>query len=153
MMRCARCLAPLASASLLTGLRGAAGFAVSHCRSTSRLLGAGARGAATTSDDWVGTALILKTARLAQLEVSDAEAEQLVPRVRSFLGFVAAMDEAGAADGDAPPMGDSREGLGEGGFLRSDGAVKFENADAIAANMPLREGEYLRVPKVGAEEP
>jgi aspartyl/glutamyl-tRNA(Asn/Gln) amidotransferase C subunit len=96
----------------------------------------------------VDAALIKKTAGLAQLEVTDEEADALVPRVRSFLGFVAAMDEVDTSADTAPGIGEAREGAT---FLREDETRKFSNNAAIMANMPLQEGGYLRVPKVGEE--
>ena len=94
-------------------------------------------------------ALIKKTAGLAQLEVTDAEADALVPRFQNFLSFVAAMDEV-----DTPPDAATQQRTTttlDAHSLRDDQSRTFENQQAIMANMPLQENGYLRVPRVGED--
>ena len=90
--------------------------------------------------------MIKKTAGLAQLEVTDAEAEALVPRVQNFLSFVAAMEDT---DGSSDTASAHRERSSD--FLRADETRRFDNQAGILANMPLKEGNYLRVPRVGED--
>lgn len=81
--------------------------------------------------------------RMLDLQQVDA----LVPRMEEFIGFVETMGEADEADDGAfATLNCGSE------FLREDIAEKFSNVAAVMENMPLEEGNYLRVPKVGEDE-
>ncbi|CAN0327108.1 unnamed protein product, partial [Ectocarpus sp. 12 AP-2014] len=98
--------------------------------------------------------LVRKTAVLAQIQVSDEEASRilrrvdvLAPRMEEFLGFVETMEEvADASDGAFATLNCGSD------FLREDSAERFSNVAAVMENMPIEEGNYLRVPKVGEDE-
>ncbi|CAM9361310.1 unnamed protein product, partial [Ectocarpus sp. 8 AP-2014] len=98
--------------------------------------------------------LVRKTAVLAQIQVSDEEASRilsrvdvLAPRMEEFLGFVETMEEvAEANDGAFATLNCGSD------FLREDSAERFSNVAAVMENMPIEEGNYLRVPKVGEDE-
>ncbi|CAM9979262.1 unnamed protein product [Phaeothamnion confervicola] len=100
--------------------------------------------------------LIRKTAALAQLEVTDKEVQRLLPRVRSFLGFVESINAVadsggGGADSAMEAVGVVVGGLLGDKFLQTDTPEKFAGDGDILANMPVEEGGYLRVPRVGEE--
>lgn len=75
------------------------------------------------------------------------QVEALVPRMEEFIGFVETMGESDeAGDGAFATLNCGSN------FLRADTAESFTNVAAVMENMPVAEGSYLRVPKVGEDE-
>lgn len=67
--------------------------------------------------------------------------------MEEFLGFVETMEEVTeSGDGAFATLNCGND------FLREDTAEKFSNVAAVMENMPVEEGSYLRVPKVGEDE-
>eukprot|EP00640_Fibrocapsa_japonica_P007572 CAMPEP_0113935760 /NCGR_PEP_ID=MMETSP1339-20121228/2845_1 /TAXON_ID=94617 /ORGANISM="Fibrocapsa japonica" /LENGTH=145 /DNA_ID=CAMNT_0000938017 /DNA_START=112 /DNA_END=552 /DNA_ORIENTATION=- /assembly_acc=CAM_ASM_000762 len=91
--------------------------------------------------------LIKKTAGLAQLDVTDEEVERLRPRIESFLGFIAEMEQVDTSG--ITPMLEVKDAFS---VLREDSLKQFDNQDGILDNMPHEQDCYLSVPKVGEEE-
>lgn len=67
--------------------------------------------------------------------------------MEEFIGFVETMEEVdGVDDGTFATL------VCGSNFLREDTANDFSNVAAVMENMPVEEGNYLRVPKVGEDE-
>lgn len=67
--------------------------------------------------------------------------------MEQFIGFVETMEEVDEADdGDFGTLACGSY------FLREDSIKNFANVAAVMDNMPVEEGNYLRVPKVGEDE-
>lgn len=70
-----------------------------------------------------------------------------MPRMEEFLGFVETMEEvAESSGGSFATLNCGKD------FLRQDTVETFSNVAAVMENMPVEEGSFLRVPKVGEDE-
>lgn len=70
--------------------------------------------------------------------------------MEEFIGFVETMEEVAGSS----PIDDTfgRSDTFGATFLREDAINKFCNVEAVMENMPLEEGNYLRVPRVGQDD-
>lgn len=85
--------------------------------------------------------------RMLTTDPSCVQVNLLVPRMKEFIGFVETMGEVDQADeGSFATLSCGND------FLREDNAENFANVAAVMENMPVEEGHYLRVPKVGEDE-
>ncbi len=86
-------------------------------------------------------------ARLARLEVTSQEVEDLTSYFGDILSHFHKLDEADVSQGD--PFG--IEGA-EAQPLREDVLHPGSSREAILREVPLREGDYIRVPRIMEEE-
>ncbi len=88
------------------------------------------------------TDLVLHTPRLARLELSHAEAEQLGPQFARILAAFRALEslDPGDAEGMARAVDDA-------GRLREDEPRPSLAPDSLLGNAPRREGDFYAVPK------
>ena len=85
---------------------------------------------------------VKKIAALARLEVSDPEAESLSKEIDSILGYVKQIEDMPSIDGlnTNVPKNVMREDV--------DGHESGEYTEAILANAPSREGDFVKVKKI-----
>lgn len=95
----------------------------------------------------IGREEVLKVARLAELDVAEADLPRLVEQIRSIVGFVEQLNEVPAGD-EAPPFRAGPAVL----TLRPDepGAVPLTRPPAELAPEFLR--GFFAVPRLGAME-
>jgi aspartyl/glutamyl-tRNA(Asn/Gln) amidotransferase C subunit len=97
--------------------------------------------------------MVKRTAVLAMLEVTDDEAEKMVPHFKDFLRFVDTMNEVEGKRGASVEVRQEDKLVTDSyhGFLREDETKLFAKTGNILDNMPVEEDGYLLVPRVGGE--
>lgn len=124
-----------------TARRVCGGRAPSRWRACAAAAGGAAGGAAP-----ITRSTVEKTVRLAQLDLSGDEIDRLTPEFAKIVGFI---DALAALDVDGvEPMSRVEDSVN---VLREDVPAPFADVDAIMGQVPLREGDFVRVPKIGAE--
>jgi len=91
----------------------------------------------------VDTETVRRIAHLARIAVADDEVDHLRGELNAILAFVEQLSEVDVADVEPMtsviPMTMKK---------RADAVTDGENAEAVLANAPAREGDYFVVPKV-----
>jgi len=91
----------------------------------------------------VDTETVRRIAHLARIAVADDEVDHLRGELNAILAFVEQLSEVDVADVEPMtsviPMTMKK---------RADVVTDGENAEAVLANAPAREGDYFVVPKV-----
>lgn len=87
--------------------------------------------------------IIKKTAKLAQLEISEADAQALTRDLDGIFDLFTALDRP-----DISALAPLGHPLGGAQPLRKDEAVKRELLASIEQNAPLAENDFITVPKV-----
>jgi aspartyl-tRNA(Asn)/glutamyl-tRNA(Gln) amidotransferase subunit C len=91
----------------------------------------------------VDEATVRRIARLARIEVSDAEAKGLEKELSGILDWVKQLDEV-----DTSAVEPMTRVVAQKLKMRDDVVTDGNIADAITANAPLAEDHYFVVPKV-----
>lgn len=91
----------------------------------------------------VDTATVRHIARLARLQMSDAEVEALVPELNNILGWVEQLGEVNT-DGVEPLTAVIDQSL----RLREDQVTDGDIRDEVLANAPEAQHGFFAVPKV-----
>ena len=91
----------------------------------------------------VDEATVRRIARLARIEVSDAEAKGLEKELSGILDWVKQLDEV-----DTSAVEPMTRVVAQKPKMRDDVVTDGNIADAITANAPLAEDHYFVVPKV-----
>jgi aspartyl-tRNA(Asn)/glutamyl-tRNA(Gln) amidotransferase subunit C len=86
---------------------------------------------------------VRRIARLARIQITDAEAKALEGELSGILDWVKQLDEV-ATDGVAPMTSTVAMKL----RLREDRVTDGERADEVTANAPLQEDHFYVVPKI-----
>lgn len=87
--------------------------------------------------------IVKKIAKLAHLQVSDREAEQLAPKLASIIGYIDQLKTYEVAD--IEPMSHVH---GVTNVFREDELSDSSPFEMLAQNVPDRSGRYIRVPLV-----
>ncbi|MEW5873595.1 MAG: Asp-tRNA(Asn)/Glu-tRNA(Gln) amidotransferase subunit GatC [Candidatus Zixiibacteriota bacterium] len=88
---------------------------------------------------------VAHVARLAKLELTEAEMEQFGRELAAITGYVAQLTEAALSGGDAPPV---LPLIAEAVALREDIVQPSFNAESAVGQAPAQAGHFFRVPKV-----
>jgi aspartyl/glutamyl-tRNA(Asn/Gln) amidotransferase C subunit len=91
---------------------------------------------------------VYKLAKLAQLEMTEEDVRQLLPRLQEFMRFVNIVQQVqptSARTFDARTINIISS-------FRADEPITYENQGAILRNFPVEEDSYLRIPRIGEEE-
>jgi aspartyl-tRNA(Asn)/glutamyl-tRNA(Gln) amidotransferase subunit C len=91
----------------------------------------------------VDEATVRRIARLARIEVSDAEAKGLEKELSGILDWVKQLDEV-----DTSAVEPMTRVVAQKLKMRDDVVTVGDIADAVTANAPLTEDHYFVVPKV-----
>jgi aspartyl-tRNA(Asn)/glutamyl-tRNA(Gln) amidotransferase subunit C len=91
----------------------------------------------------VDTATVRHIAKLARIDMKDAEIEALVPELNNILGWVEQLQEVDVSD--IEPM---TAVIPNTLRLREDIVTDGDKRDAVLANAPLAEHGFFAVPKV-----
>lgn len=91
----------------------------------------------------VDEATVRRIARLARIEVSDAEAKGLEKELSGILDWVKQLDEV-----DTSAIEPMTRVVAQKLKMRDDVVTDGDIADAVTANAPLAEDHYFVVPKV-----
>lgn len=91
----------------------------------------------------VDTETVRRIAHLARIAVADGEIDHLRGELNAILAFVEQLSEVDV--GDVEPMTSVIPMVMK---KRADVVTEGENAEAVLANAPQREGDYFVVPKV-----
>jgi aspartyl-tRNA(Asn)/glutamyl-tRNA(Gln) amidotransferase subunit C len=91
----------------------------------------------------VDEATVRRIARLARIEVSDAEAKGLEKELSGILDWVKQLDEV-----DTSAVEPMTRVVAQKLKMRDDVVTDGDIADAVTANAPLAEDHYFVVPKV-----
>ena len=86
---------------------------------------------------------VRKVARLARLELGEAEVEEFTGQLSAILEYVEKMDEL-----DTEGVEPLAHCLPITNVLREDCAGESLGTDAALANAPQRDGEFFKVPKI-----
>ena len=90
---------------------------------------------------------VIKVGKLARLEIAPDELEPLAAHFNSILDYFSKLEELDLSGVDPFTMEDAQPMR-----LREDEARTYENRDAILAQSPSREGNFIRVPKIGGDK-
>lgn len=91
---------------------------------------------------------VRKVARLARLELSEAEEQQFTGQLNSILDYVQKLDELDTKD--VPP---TTRAIEVSNITRPDRLVTFADREDILNSAPDREEDFFKVPKImGGEE-
>lgn len=86
---------------------------------------------------------VRKVAKLARLDLTDAEVEEFAEQLGAILAYVEKMDELDTAD--VEPLAHC---LPISNVLREDCIGPSLGTDATVANAPQRDGPFFKVPKI-----
>ena len=86
---------------------------------------------------------VRKVAKLARLELSDAEEQQFTSQLSSILEYVQQLDEL---DTDSVPP--TTRAIEVSNITRPDQLETFTDREAILDSAPEREGDFFKVPKI-----
>jgi len=92
---------------------------------------------------------VLKLAKLARIEISAEEAENLSHEFEAILGYVGEVKEVSGLGGDLPAGSGRRDGS-EVNVMREDINPHESGVftEAILKNAPAREDDYIKVKKI-----
>jgi len=88
---------------------------------------------------------VAHVARLAKLELTEAEMEQFGRELAAITEYVAQLTEAASSGGSAPPV---LPLIGDAAALREDVVQPSFDADSAVGQAPDKAGNFFRVPKV-----
>jgi aspartyl-tRNA(Asn)/glutamyl-tRNA(Gln) amidotransferase subunit C len=86
---------------------------------------------------------VIKVAKLARLQLTDAEIEEFTGQLSAILGYVAKMNELDTAD--VQPLAHC---LPISNVLREDIIKESLGTEKTLANAPQRDGNFFKVPKI-----
>jgi aspartyl-tRNA(Asn)/glutamyl-tRNA(Gln) amidotransferase subunit C len=86
---------------------------------------------------------VRKVARLARLELTEAEVEEFTGQLSAILDYVEKMNELDT--GDVEPLAHC---LPVSNVFREDEVKESLGAEKALANAPQRDGEFFKVPKI-----
>ncbi len=90
---------------------------------------------------------ILKLAKLSKLILSEKEIDEMQKELSSIIEFVSKLSDADVGDLE---VSDQVTGLKT--VLRDDKSINYGyNLDGLMSNVPKREGDYIKVPKMLSE--
>lgn len=89
------------------------------------------------------TAAVRRIARLARIRVDDAQVTQIQGELNGILGWIDQLNEV-AVDGVEPLTGGALMAM----RMRDDVVTDGDQAEAVLANAPDRDGPFYTVPKV-----
>ncbi len=89
------------------------------------------------------TAAVRRIARLARIRVDDAQVTQIQGELNGILGWIDQLNEVNV-DGVKPLTGGALMAM----RMREDVVTDGDQAEAVLANAPDREGPFYTVPKV-----
>jgi len=86
---------------------------------------------------------VMKVAKLARLELTEAEVEEFTGQLRAILDYVAKMNELDTSN--VEPLAHC---LPVSNVFREDAAKESLGAGKALANAPERDGDFFKVPKI-----
>jgi aspartyl-tRNA(Asn)/glutamyl-tRNA(Gln) amidotransferase subunit C len=86
---------------------------------------------------------VMKVAKLARLELTEAEVEEFTGQLRAILDYVAKMNELDTSN--VEPLAHC---LPVSNVFREDAAKESLGAEKALANAPERDGDFFKVPKI-----
>lgn len=86
---------------------------------------------------------VMKVAKLARLELTEAEVEEFTGQLRAILDYVAKMNELDTSN--VEPLAHC---LPVSNVFREDAAKESLGAEKALANAPDRDGDFFKVPKI-----
>lgn len=86
---------------------------------------------------------VRKVAKLARLELTEAEVEEFTGQLSAILDYVEKMNEL-----DTEGVEPLAHCLPISNVFREDGAKESLGTDAVLANAPQRDGDFFKVPKI-----
>lgn len=86
---------------------------------------------------------VRKVAKLARLELAEAEVEEFTGQLSAILDYVEKMNEL-----DTEGVEPLAHCLAISNVLREDGVAESLGTEAALANAPQRDGEFFKVPKI-----
>ncbi|EFC90106.1 glutamyl-tRNA(Gln) amidotransferase, C subunit [Dethiosulfovibrio peptidovorans DSM 11002] len=89
---------------------------------------------------------VKKVGLLARLEVGEDEVGPLTEHFNTILDYFDKMEELDLSDVDPFTIEDA-----EPLKLRKDEPVRWENRDAILDQSPSRQGDFIKVPRIGGD--
>jgi aspartyl-tRNA(Asn)/glutamyl-tRNA(Gln) amidotransferase subunit C len=89
------------------------------------------------------SAAVRRIARLARLRIDDAQVEQIQGELNGILGWIDQLNEVNV-DGVEPLTGGALMAM----RMREDVVTDGDQAEAVLANAPERDGPFYTVPKV-----
>ena len=89
------------------------------------------------------SAAVRRIARLARLRIDDAQVEQIQGELNGILGWIDQLNEVNV-DGVEPLTGGALMAM----RMREDVVTDGDQAEAVLANAPDRDGPFYTVPKV-----
>jgi len=91
----------------------------------------------------IDQAQVRKVARLARLELTDAEAAEFASQLSAIINYVEKMNELDTED--VQPLAHC---LPVSNVFRQDRVKQSLGTEAALANAPQRDGEFFKVPKI-----
>jgi len=86
---------------------------------------------------------VRKVAKLARLELTEAEVEEFTGQLSAILDYVEKMNEL-----DTEGVEPLAHCLPISNVFREDGARESLGTDVVLANAPQRDGDFFKVPKI-----
>jgi len=117
-------------------------------RRSVRAFAAGARSGTDTGD----RPDVARLAEMAQIRLTTEEAAELAPAVDAVVGWFGQLREAPVDDVEPLLRVEPADGAADALVLREDVAIASDARDAILAAAPERDGDFLRVPRIGSGE-
>ncbi len=90
---------------------------------------------------------VLKVGKLARLDIAPEELDPLAEHFNSILDYFSKLEELDLSDVDPFTMEDAQTIR-----LREDKVVSNDEREAILNQSPSREGDFIRVPKIGGDK-
>ena len=90
---------------------------------------------------------VLKVGKLARLDIAPEELDSLSAHFNDILTYFSKLEELDLTEVDPFTMEDTQSIR-----LREDEVVAYENREAILNQSPSRDGDYIRVPKIGGDK-
>ena len=90
---------------------------------------------------------VLKVGKLARLDIAAEELDSLSAHFNDILDYFSKLEELDLSDVDPFTMEDSQPIR-----LREDEVVPYDNREAILDQSPSRDGDFIRVPKIGGDK-
>jgi len=91
----------------------------------------------------IDAAQVRKVAKLARLELTDAEVQEFTGQLGAILGYVEKLNELDTAD--VEPLAHC---LPVTNVLRKDESCASLGTERVLANAPQRDGPFFKVPKI-----
>ena len=90
---------------------------------------------------------VVKVGKLARLEIAPEELDGLSEHFNSILDYFSKLEELDLSAVDPFTMEDTQPIR-----LREDDVVPYGNREAILDQSPSRDGDFIRVPKIGGDK-